>query len=138
MRLLVVILLLVSGAAKADFVTATRTIRAQSIIGAGDVILKPGDIPGAATDPAKVIGKEARVALYAGRPVLRSDLGPPAVIERNQIVQIIFERGGLSIIADGRSLSRAGVGERVRVMNMSSRNTVTGRVDASGRVFVSE
>jgi len=138
MRLIVAILMLAPVTAFADVVVATRTIRALTIVGAADIAVKPGEVAGAATQTDEVVGRETRVAIYAGRPIRRSDIGPPAVIRRNDIVPLIFERNGLRIMVDGRSLSRAGAGERVRVMNMSSRNTVSGRVRADGRVFVSE
>jgi len=129
---------LTPGAALCDIVVAARTIRAQAVIAAQDLVVKPGEMAGVAATAQEVVGQEARVALYAGRPIRLSDLGPPAVIDRNQIVPLIFERSGLRIVTEGRSLSRAGAGERVRVMNMSSRTTVSGRVKADGRVFVSQ
>lgn len=123
--------------AAADTVLAARTIRAQTIIGPDDVVMKAVDVPGAATSPESVIGLEARVSLYAGRPIRKGDVGQPALVDRNQIVPLVFENNGLQITAEGRSLSRAGAGEIVRVMNMSSRNTVSGRVLPDGRVMVS-
>lgn len=124
-------------ATSADVILAARTIPANSVIASQDIVVKPGDIAGVAALPADVIGKETRVAVYAGRPLRLADIGPPAVIERNQIVPLIYEQAGLRIVAEGRSLSRAGAGERVRVMNLSSRSTVTGRTGPDGRVFVS-
>lgn len=124
--------------AMADTVLAARTIRAQTIIGPGDVVVKSVEVPGAATTPDAVIGKEARVSLYAGRPIRRSDIGQPALVDRNQIVPLVFERNGLRITTEGRSLGRAGAGEAVRVMNLSSRNTVSGRVLPDGRIMVSQ
>lgn len=124
--------------AMADTVLAARTIRAQTIIGPGDVVVKSVDVPGAATTPDTVIGMEARVSLYAGRPIRRSDIGQPALVDRNQIVPLVFERNGLRITTEGRSLGRAGAGEPVRVMNLSSRNTVSGRVLPDGRIMVSQ
>lgn len=124
--------------AMADTVLAARTIRAQTIIGPGDVVVKSVEVPGAATTPDAVIGKEARVSLYAGRPIRRSDIGQPALVDRNQIVPLVFERNGLRITTEGRSLGRAGAGEPVRVMNLSSRNTVSGRVLPDGRIMVSQ
>lgn len=124
--------------AMADTVLAARTIRAQTIIGPGDVVVKSVEVPGAATTPDAVIGMEARVSLYAGRPIRRSDIGQPALVDRNQIVPLVFERNGLRITTEGRSLGRAGAGEAVRVMNLSSRNTVSGRVLPDGRIMVSQ
>ncbi len=137
-RLALCLTLALAGAsAQADTIVAARTIRAQSVISAQDLAVREGDMPGAATHPDDVIGQEARVALYAGRPIRLADIGPPAVVDRNQIVPLIFDHGGLRISTEGRSLSRAGAGEWVRVMNLTSRSTVSGRVAADGRVYVS-
>ncbi len=76
------------------------------------------------------------MTLYAGRPVRVGDLDTPALIERNEIVSLAFSRGNLSIIAEGRALSRGGLNDLVRVMNLESRIPVTGRVTAPGLVEV--
>jgi flagella basal body P-ring formation protein FlgA len=123
--------------ATADTVLAARTIRAQTLISPQDLVVKDVDVIGAISDPSLVAGQEARVALYAGRPIRPGDVGPPALVERNQIISLVYDQSGLSIMAEGRSLSRAGPGETVRVMNMSSRITVSGRVMPDGRVVVS-
>ncbi len=139
MRLLLTSFLLTSlliGSAFADVIIATRTIRAQSVIMPSDLAVADGDLQGVAQEVEQVIGREARVALYEGRPIRLSDIGPPAVVERNQIVPLVFQANGLQITAEGRSLSRAAPGDLVRVMNMSSRTTVSGRVDANGTVYV--
>ncbi len=137
MRCLALLGCLIAAPATADTVLAARTIRAQSLITAEDLVVKNVDVVGAFTDPAQIAGQEARVALYAGRPIRPGDVGPPALVERNQIIALIYDRSGLSITAEGRSLQRAGPGETVRVMNMSSRLTVSGLVQADGRVLVS-
>jgi flagella basal body P-ring formation protein FlgA len=129
-------LLLFCGPALAETVVATRTIRPQSILTAADLAVRDGRLPGAFERPDRLIGQETRVVLYAGRPVLPEDIGPPAVVERNQVVTLSYRRGGLVIRMEGRSLARAGVGEVVRVMNLQSRTTVSGRVRADGTVHV--
>ena len=135
MRMALVFCLL-AGPALADIVVPTRTIRPGEVIAGTDLTLKPGtrdDVAGRIDD---VIGQEARVALYAGRPIRLDDLGPPALIDRNQLVTLVFLRGGLAISAEGRALARGAEGDRIRVMNLSSRATVTGRVNADGTVVV--
>ncbi len=121
----------------ADTVTPTRTIRSKAILGPGDVTLVTGDTPGTYVALEEVIGQEARVVLYAGRPIRIEDIGPPAIIERNQIVTLFYISGALIIAAEARSLSRGGVGDAIRVMNLSSRSTITGIVRADGSVTVS-
>ncbi|WP_373487298.1 flagella basal body P-ring formation protein FlgA, partial [Blastomonas sp.] len=38
---------------------------------------------------------------------------------------------------DGRALGRAGVGDVIRVMNLTSRTTVTAQIGADGAAYVS-
>lgn len=127
---------LATGAAAADTVVAARTIRSQAILTPADLTMVPADTPGALSDPASAIGMETRVVLYAGRPVRPSDIGPPAMVERNQIITVHYRTGPLTISMEGRTLARAGVGDRLRVMNLDSRQTVTGTVLADGSVVV--
>lgn len=122
----------------ADTVVPVRTLRAQTILTAADLVVSPVNVAGAATRIEDVVGQEARTALYAGRPVRLQDVGPPALVDRNQIITLIYTTSGLQIMAEGRSLSRAGVGDAVRVMNMSSRTTVSGTVQPDGTVRVSQ
>lgn len=113
---------------------ATRMIRAQSVLSAEDVTRVEADIPGALTDAADAVGQEARVTLYPGRPVRPGDLGPPALVDRNATVALAYRSGGLVIMAEGRALERAAVGDRLRVMNLASRSTVVGRLGPDGIV----
>ena len=85
---------------------------------------------------AQAIGQEARVTLYAGRPIPLSGLAPPALVERNQLVTLIFRRGGLDIRADGRALGRGAAGDEIRIMNLGSRSTIFGTVAGPALVTV--
>lgn len=120
----------------AESLIATRVIRAQTILSANDVTLVDAAIPGALTESTSAIGLEARVTLYPGRAIRAADIGPPALLERNQIVTLVYTAGGLGITTEGRALDRAGVGEVVRVMNLSSRTIVAGRVAPDGAIHV--
>jgi len=122
--------------ALADVVLAARTLRARTILTADDLILRKSEIDGAVTEVSQLIGLEARFVLYEGRVIDLSDVGPAAIIERNQIVTLVYANGQLRISADGRALGRAGAGEGLKVMNLTSRKIVTGLVGSSGAVFV--
>ena len=122
--------------AAAETLVAARTIRATDLIGPTDVVVVAGRQPGALSDPAEAVGLEARTALYAGRPIRPGDVGPAALVERNAHVTLVYRGGALSILAEGRALGRAAPGESIRVMNLSSRSTVTGIVGPDGRVHV--
>lgn len=132
------LLILTACPALAEIVVPVRTIAPQQLISAGDLILRDMNVPGAVSDPALLIGMEARVALYAGRPIQDGDVGFPAVIDRNQIVPLIFQQGAIYISTEGRALDRAGPGDLIRVMNIASRNTVTARIGADGAAYVSQ
>ncbi len=127
---------LLAGPAFADTVVAARTIPAQTTIMPEDILLNGRDIPGGVTNPEDIIGMESRVALFAGRPIRAADVGFPAVVERNQIVQLLYAQNGLMIATEGRALGRAGPGDRIRVMNISSRSTVTAQIGADGIAYV--
>lgn len=131
------LILLFPTAALGDSLVAARVIKAQTPLVAEDVMLVAADIPGALTDPAQAIGQETRIAIYPGRPVLGASLGPAAMVDRNQIIPLIYQAGGLAIRTEGRALSRGAEGEVIEVMNLASRTKVTGRVGADGAVTVS-
>lgn len=122
--------------ASAETVVAARTIRAQTILSASDLAMIEGNVPGAIATIDEAVGLEARVMLYTGRPISKADIGPAAIIDRNQIVPLVYNHGGLTISADGRAMSRASVGDVVRVMNLSSRTTVSGVVAPDGSIHV--
>lgn len=131
------LLLCFPGIASAESLLAARNIRPETVLTAADFVLVADTIPGAADHPDLVIGMETRVAIYAGRPILPQDLGPPALVDRNQIVLLHYTTGGLSIQAEGRMLDRGGYGDVVRVMNLSSRTTISGIVEPDGSIRVS-
>lgn len=136
MKHLAFALSLLAGPTFADTVVAARTIPAQTTIMPEDVMLNSRDIPGGVTNPEDIIGMESRVALFAGRPIRAADVGFPAVVERNQIVQLLYQQNGLLIATEGRALGRAGPGDRIRVMNISSRSTVTAQIGVDGIAYV--
>jgi flagella basal body P-ring formation protein FlgA len=135
---LVALICLLAGSAAAETVVATRTIRPQELISAADIRVDPGTIEGAFQNPNLVVGQEARYAIYPGRPVMRGTVGAPALIERNQLVEIIYANSGLRIMAEGRALSRGGLGDRVRVMNTASRTVLFGTITENGTILVSK
>ena len=135
-RRLVLLLIVLADTAAAETLVAVRTLRAQTILSAEDMAQIADLIPGAAVTLADVVGLETRVAVYRGQPIFQKDLGPPALIDRNQTVQLAFKSGTLTIPSEGRSLARGGVGDRIRVMNIASRATITGVIAADGSVHV--
>lgn len=137
MRFLALIIVFFSAhGATADFLVPSRTIRAKEVISNQDLVWKKGDLPGAISRIEDLVGKEARVSLFPGRPIVQSNIGPAAIVDRNQIVTIHFKLGQLKISTEARVLERAAAGEQVRLMNLSSRTTITGTVSGNGTIRV--
>lgn len=136
MRALALCMVLLPVPAVAESLIALRTMPAGTVLDPGTVGLAAEDHPGALSDMDDVIGQEARVVLYAGRPILARDIAPPAIVDRNQIVVLVYQRGPLSIFVDGRALGRGRAGDLVRVMNLGSHNTVSGVIAPDGSIHV--
>jgi flagella basal body P-ring formation protein FlgA len=135
-RFLAPLLIAAAGMAQAEAVVALKTIRANTVLTAHDVSIDP-QLPSYGVDKIDdAVGMETRVVLYAGRPIRPENLQAPALVERNQIVPLIFNRGGLEISTQGRALDRGAEGEIIRVMNISSRTTLFGTVRADGSIDV--
>ena len=130
------LLLLLAGPAGAETLVATRALRPGTVLQAADVTLAAGDQPGALSDPGQAVGMETRVAIYAGRPILPGDIGPVALVDRNQIVPLAYRNGNVTIRAEGRALARGGVGDVIKVMNTASHSLVSGVVAPDGSVVV--
>jgi flagella basal body P-ring formation protein FlgA len=84
----------------------------------------------------EVIGKEARVALAAGKPISVQAISSAALVKRGDVVRLTIEKGGMLLSVAGEALETAGVGERVRVINDSSKRELVGRVVDHGTVHV--
>lgn len=133
---LVIIATLLAEPLLADIVVPVRNLRATTVITLQDLTMLERDVAGAVQSFDQLVGQEAGVTLYAGRPVFPADVRPPAIVTPNQFVSLVFSTSQLRIEVDGRSLGRGGVGDRVRVMNLASRSTLFGIVQENGTVLV--
>jgi flagella basal body P-ring formation protein FlgA len=123
-----------SGADTVPTLEAVRTIRPGEIIAPADVRIVASGPTGGLSSAEQAVGMAARRLLATGRPLMAGDIGPPMLVSRNSLVPLVFVRGGLTIRTEGRALGNGAEGERVRVMNLASRQTVTGTVAADGSV----
>ncbi|WP_439110709.1 flagellar basal body P-ring formation chaperone FlgA [Lentibacter sp.] len=122
--------------ALADVIVPIHTIRPKAVLTESDLQIRPANVTGTLNNLADVVGMEARISLYAGRPIRATDLRPPAVIDRNQIVPLSYQSGTLTIMTEARALDRAAPGETIKAMNLSSRTTVHALVLPDGTLTV--
>ena len=78
----------------------------------------------------------ARVSLKEGEPLTDRVLRRRPDSDRGSVVRIEIIHGALSIGADGRLMEDAFVGDDVRVLNLATRSTHTGRLVAHNRVEI--
>lgn len=98
-----------------------------------------GGADGAAIDSKNaLVGKVARRTLLPDRPIPPYAVDAPKVVAVNAPVKIVFDEGGMVIIAYGSALQAGAVGDLIRVRNQDSGLTVSGRVQPDGSVRVSE
>ena len=117
-----------AASATADQVVATRTLQRGAIIREGDV-----DGPYADED---YLGRELVRSVRAGSVMSPHHVRIPLQVERNETVTLVFRKGPLTMETVGRSLGEGGIGDRVSVLNTTSRKRVTGRIVGEGLVEV--
>ena len=115
------------------------SLTANEVLRAGSVITQENSSP--ADDVwqdqhAELLGREVSRTIYAGQPIAAKDTRAPRLVKRNQLVSLKYMKGPLEITLTGRALGEAGVNESVPVLNLESRQTVEGIVQAGGWIWV--
>jgi len=83
-----------------------------------------------------LVGMEAGRSLSQDRVVRRNDVRKPVLVTKNNAVTIKLKTDTMRLTATGRALEDGARGEMVRVVNTTSKNTVTGRVTGAETVSV--
>ncbi len=115
--------ILANTTATAEELLASKIIRAGSILSATDIVT-PNNHE-ALRRAVDIIGMETTRTLYKGQAIDTVTLRTPTLIKRNAIVQMEYIKGPMKISAEGRALDKGGLGDRVRVMNLTSKRIVT-------------
>jgi flagella basal body P-ring formation protein FlgA len=88
------------------------------------------------TSRQEMVGKVARRTLQPGNPVPATAIAPDVVIKRGEPARLVFQEGGLFIIAQAEALQNGTVGAFVRVRNIDSGLIVTGKVQTDGSILI--
>lgn len=86
---------------------------------------------------ADLVGMIPRRALRAGEPVRAADIAKPILVEKNQLVMVVYNSKGFSLTMRGRANSNGTMGETIKVQNPQSKRIVDGVVTGYGQVTVS-
>ncbi len=124
-----------AGIIAASLLASTFTpVLAEEIIVArakrsGDIIVAADLVAPSSTDALRrastFIGRQATRNLRPGEALAPEDLQAPRLILRNAVIQMEFANGPMLISAEGKALDAGGLGDRIRVMNMTSKRIVS-------------
>lgn len=123
--------------ATVEALTFTRSLNSGEIVQPEDVMwtqvqshLAPAAGP---QDAAEIIGMAARRPLRAGQAVNIRDLAAAVVINRNDMVEVLYQDNGIELTITGRAQRQATVGDTVSILNLQSNRTIEAVAIAPGR-----
>ena len=87
-------------------------------------------------DPDDILGQATRRSLRAGAPINPDDLMAPLMIERQELVTLVYRHGGLALTVRARAMDNGAEGQAIDVMNLQSNRIVRGMVTGHGLVSV--
>lgn len=126
-----------------DVPITTRWIKASEIVSEQDVkfmryskLQKYGEI---ALHTTQLVGYQTKRDIPAGKMIMLSDLKKSEasiVIKEDDIVDLVYDSGGLFIKTTGIALSNGRVGEKIRVKNEKTNVIVSGGIRDNNTVIV--
>jgi len=87
-------------------------------------------------DPSLAVGLSARRAMASGQMLRQADLMKPELVQRNEVVTLIFEMPGIMLTSRGKALESGTEGDVISIVNAQSKRTVQGTVTGAGTVTV--
>lgn len=123
-----------------NVLVSTRLLDRGAILQAGDVKLASRDLAdlpyGYIDDLAASIGMKIKRRINPGTALTPAMLKKPQIISRGQRVTIVADSGRMQVRMSGKALANGAAGDRIQVMNVSSKRKLEGVVTASGEVRV--
>ncbi|NVO22050.1 flagellar basal body P-ring formation chaperone FlgA [Donghicola mangrovi] len=119
--------------------TLTESLAKGTVIEPQHLTLKPvseGSLDGLMTDPASVIGRTLTVNLGQGRPVLARHLELNWLVTEGTPVAIVYDAGGMLILASGIAAENGQRGQIIAVRNLGSDRLVKAIVTERNKVRV--
>ena len=87
-------------------------------------------------ETADAVGMQLRHPMMAGQPFAVAEMARPTLVQRGSDVQMQLQAPGISLLAQGVAMESGATGERIRVLNPSSRAVVEAIVIGPGQVRV--
>ncbi len=118
----------------------TTRLPAGAVLGAGDVrmarvrvSLVHGEV---ARSIAEVIGLQSKHQVAAGMPLMKSEFSRALMVQKGARVLMQLDSPGISLTGEGQAMEAGAIGERIRVLNPTSRAVFEAEVTGPDRVRV--
>jgi flagellar basal body P-ring formation protein FlgA len=124
----------------ADAAVLTRAVNRGEVVKASDIAIERRPKTELRSDKASTVrdpaGMAARRPLRAGEVLRATDLMKPDVVQRNEMVTLVYEVPGLMLTVRGKALDSGAQGDTISVLNVQSKRTVQGVVSGPGQVTI--
>jgi flagellar basal body P-ring formation protein FlgA len=132
--------LLGRAATTVEIATVTRTIERGVIIKDSDLQMerRPRAEVGREmiTGRDQAIGLTVRTTLQPGRPLRVAELMKPDLVQRGDLVTLVYEAPGVVLTLRGKAMEAGAVGDTISALNEQSKRTVQGTIAGPGRVMI--
>ncbi|WP_417745802.1 flagellar basal body P-ring formation chaperone FlgA [Rosistilla oblonga] len=89
-----------------------------------------------ATDMSQLIGQEVKRNVPAGRWVQQTDVGPPILVRRNDMVEVMVVGGAIVIRTGGKAMGEGSEGDLIQIETIEDRKRLLARVISTGLVEI--
>lgn len=93
-------------------------------------------VPQAFAPRAALVGKVSKKTLLPNVPVISASVREPYLIKQGQATVVVFQQGGLVILATAVPLEAGSAGDFIKLRNVDSGTTIHGVVQSDGTVRV--
>lgn len=89
-----------------------------------------------ASTPDQILGLAIRRTLRSGQPIALADLGKPVLVAKGARVALQLQSGALIVSASGQAMESGALGDRITVLNPTSRAVIEAEIVGAGKVRV--
>lgn len=119
---------------------ANRYLPRNTVLTAADVKMQQMNVSKApanlVTDLKDAVGKRLKQNIKPGEAIRHNMLSIPPLIRKGDKVKLVAQSGALRIVTLGIAKSSGGLGDQIRIENITSKKTVVGRVKDRSTVHV--
>jgi flagella basal body P-ring formation protein FlgA len=87
--------------------------------------------------PEQVANAKLRQSIGPGRPIAAGDVERPDLVRSGASVTLVARVNGLGVEAHGIAMQRGGIGDVIKVKNLSSKKVLSGKIIDAGVVLIS-